>query len=274
MKFFNLLLFALKTTLSQKIILTLLIAMSVILLIFITAVHIDTDGGTVSSVSIYGSKPFTEKEFPMILPSIAETYSTLVYLSLIILSIITTAHIIPDAINSRTITLFLTKPISRASIIISIFLGVSAAISLIQILFIIGLWLILTLKTGIFFWNLLISFIPLVLSFCTLYAFMVYIGIVGKSAGIVTAVAMGHVIFISPLLTRQDSAFISWFGDLGSQIIKNIFRITLPGVYEMQDIFKRVVMSDQFNALILPILMLPCLLYIYLSTRSFNRMDF
>lgn len=274
MKVLKLTLFAIEQTLSQKIILTLLIAMVVILLIFISAVHINADGGVVRSVSIYGSKPLTEEEFPMILPSIAETYSTLVYLSLIILSIITTAHVVPDAINNRTITLFLTKPISRALIIISIFVGVCTAISLLQILFLLGMWLILTIKTGIFFWNLLISFIPLILSFCTLYAFMVYIGIVGKSTGIVTAVAMGHVIFISPLLTRQDSSFISWFGDLGSQIIKNIFRIILPGVYEMQDIFKRVVMADQLNTLILPILILPCLLYIYLSIKSFNRMDF
>jgi ABC-type transport system involved in multi-copper enzyme maturation permease subunit len=274
MKFLALTLHALRSTLSQKIIIGILCAVAILFLIVIFTVHIDTENGAISSASVYGSKPMTGSDFPYILPKLAEIYTTMYFLSALVLGIIATAQIVPDAINNRTFILYLSRPISRRSVIIAIFTGVTTAIVIVQVIFIIGFGIIFTAKTGIWNLNLLMSVIPLIVGFGSLYAMMVYAGIIGKSTGLVTGLAMGHVLLISHMLSSRENHLLSALGYPFYDIFLGIVRIILPAVHELQQMSLNIIMSRPVNMIIVFISLLPCALYLWLSVRAFRRMDF
>lgn len=261
-------------TLSQKITIGILAAVAVLLFIIIFTIHIDAVGGIVKSVSIYGSNPIQNSDLPFILPQIAEIYTAMYFLVAIVLAVIATAQVIPEAINDRTFVLYLSKPISRRSIVLAMFTGVTIAITLVQVLFVVSFWVILTTKTGIWNWNMLLSIVPLIVAFSALCALMVYIGFIGKSTGIVTGLALGHVLFISHLLSGQDGYLVTLLGKPVAQIIQNISRAVLPGVHELQEMTLNIIMSRSVDVTILLISLLPCALYLWLSIRAFRRMDF
>ncbi len=261
-------------TLSQKITAGLFAAIAILLFIIIFTVHIDAGDGIINSVSIYGSRPISGADLPHILPQVAETYTALYFLAAIVLSVIATAQIIPEAINSRTFILYLSKPISRRSIILAVFTGVTAAITLVQLIFIVSFWIILTAKTGIWNWNLLLSAVPIIVSFSALYALMVYIGIIGKSTGMVTGLALAHVLLVSPLLGSQEGYMGAVFGSPVYQIFRNVVSTVLPRVHELQEITFNIIMLRSADVTILMLSLFPCILYLWLSVRAFRRMDF
>ncbi len=260
--------------LSQKITAGLFAAMAILLFIIIFTVHIDSGDGIINSISIYGSRPISGADLPHILPQVAETYTALYFLAAIVLSVIATAQIIPEAINNRTFILYLSKPISRRSIILAVFTGVTAAITLVQLIFVVSFWIILTAKTGIWNWNLLLSAVPIIVSFSALYALMVYIGIIGKSTGMVTALALAHVLLVSHLLSSQEGYMVAVLGRPGYQIFRSIVRAVLPGVHELQEMTFSIIMSRSADVTILLLSLFPCTLYLWLSVRAFRRMDF
>lgn len=263
-----------RAALSQRITIGTFAAAAILLFVVIFTVHINATDGVIKSISIYGSKPIQGDDFPSILPKFAEVYTTMYFLIAMVLSVIVTAQIIPEAINNRTFVLYLSKPISRRSIIMAIFAGVTITITLVQAIFIISFWIILTVKSGIWNWNMLMSIVPLIAAFSALYAAMVYVGIIGKSTGMVTGLAMGHVLLISHLLSSQDSYIGSALGKPVEQIIRNIARAVLPGVHELQEMTFSIIMSHTADATIILLSLLPCVLYLCLAVRAFQRMDF
>jgi ABC-type transport system involved in multi-copper enzyme maturation permease subunit len=274
MKFLTLTLHTMHAALSQKITTGILAAVAILLFIIIFTVHIYTADGMIKTVSIYGSKPIQGADFPYILPKFAEIYTTIYFLGAMLLGVIATAQIIPEAINSRTFMFYLSKPLSRRSIILAIFSGVTIAIVFIQLMFVISLWIILTAKTSIWNWNILLSIIPLIAAFSSMYALMIYVGIIGKSTGIVTGLAMVHVLLISHLLSSQNHFFGLVFGKPVDQIFWNITRAVLPSVHELQEMTFNIIISRSADLTILFLPLLPCALYLWLSVRAFRRMDF
>jgi hypothetical protein len=263
-----------RETIKQKITIGMLAAIVILLFILIFFVHINAADGVINTISIYGSNPIGGAYFFSIIPRLAEIYITIYFLSALVLCVIATAHIMPEAINSRILVLYLSKPLSRNSIILAIFFGTTMAITLVQLAFAASIWIILAAKTGILGLNILLSIIPLIFAFSALFALMVYVGIISKSTGIVTAMALGHVLMISQMLGSPGNYPGLSLGKPIGNIIWNLARIFLPGIYDMQNMAHSIMMSHGIDGTILLLSIFPCAFYLWLSIRAFRRMDF
>lgn len=274
MKFLAIIGYALWATISQKIMIVLLAVLTIIIGLFIFAIHIDTFDGNITGVSIHGSKPMTSETLPMIIPTLGEIYITFIFLAMVVLCIITTAHIIPETISNGTIDLFLSRPLSRASIIVGIFVGVVLAVAIIQMYFIVSFWFVLNIKTGSWNWIFPLTFIPLILSFMSIFSLMVFVGIISKSTGAVISIALGHVLLFSNLLSARAGSYGLFSDSIFFRGVKDILYYLLPQYSDLYAFAKHLLLGEQFHAAVLFYPILPCTVFIILSMYIFQRMDF
>lgn len=274
MKFLAIIGYALRVTISQKIMIVLLTVLTIIIGLFIFTIHIDAVGGYIKSISIYGSKPMTSEELPMIMPTLGEIYITFIFLAMVVLCIITTAHIIPESLSNGTIDLFLSKPLSRASIVLGMFVGVILAVALVQLYFIVSFWFVLNIKTGSWNWMFPLTFVPLILSFISIFSLMVFVGIISKSTGVVIAIALGHVLLLSNLLSTRGGSFGLLSGNIFFRGSKEVLYYLLPQYSDLYTFAKHLLLGQQFQVTVLFYPILPCTVFIILSMYIFQRMDF
>jgi len=163
-------------------------------------------------VSIYGSAPVSSAELPSLVSTTAEAFIVFIFIATVVLCVIATAHIIPESLAGGAVVLFLSKPLSRAAVLLGRYCGVVLGVALIQVCFTGGLWIVYSLKIGAWNFPFLLICIPLVLSFASMFALMTLLGVASKSTGLVAAVAFVHVTYLTELLARASSGSFSEAG--------------------------------------------------------------
>ncbi|MDI6767797.1 MAG: ABC transporter permease subunit [Bacteroidota bacterium] len=274
MKFLSFIGYTLKETISQKIMIMLLVVLTIIIGLFILVIHIDAVNGNINSVSIYDSKPITAEELPLILSTMREIYVMFIFLATVVLCIITTAHIIPESMTNGTLDLFLSRPLSRASFIIGKFIGVIAAVASIQMYFTLGLWIVLNLKVNSWNWMFPLTIIPLILSFISIYSLMLFIGVLSKSTGVVIAGSLGHVIFLSNLLAKQGNGNGLFFDNSLFKFVRKTLYYLLPQYSDLFKFTNNLLAGQQLQIALLSYPILASLVFLIFSILYFRRIDF
>ena len=274
MRFLALVHYTLRETLSQKIMILLVAVLTVIVGVFVFAVSVNAANGVVESVSIYGSKPIVSSDLPSLFPNIAGLLIVFIFVSTVVLCVIATAHIIPESLANGSVALFLSKPLSRASVLLGRYCGVVLGIAATQIYFVGGLWIVFSLKTGAWDFSFLLICIPLVLSFASMFAVMALLGVVSKSTGLVAAVAFVHATYLSEILARQPFSLRSFSQTTVLQKVVGVLYYILPQVSDLRDSAVRILGGQ-------PVFLSPFLVAILSSAAMlgaavliFRRMDF
>jgi ABC-2 type transport system permease protein len=121
------------------------------------------------------------------------------------LSIFSASSFIPNMLEKGAVDLIISKPVSRAQIILGKFLG-GMLIVLINIAYlIVSLWLLIGIKFGIWELSFLYSIFTITFTFGSLYSLIILIGILTQSS--VLAMMISYIIFfvLSPVLTARDT---------------------------------------------------------------------
>ena len=95
----------------------------------------------------------------------------------IFLALIWTAGFIPNFLEPGNVTVMLAKPVPRWALLFGKFLGVMLFVSAQAILFVLGTWLALGLKTGVFDGLYLLSIPMMILHFGVFFSFGVLMGV-------------------------------------------------------------------------------------------------
>ncbi|MBI1803110.1 MAG: hypothetical protein HYR77_01455 [Ignavibacteria bacterium] len=235
MKFLALVRYTMRETLSQKIMILLFAVLTVVIGLFVFTISLNAVNGVVESVSIYGSKPIASSELPSLIPDTAQVFIVFIFIATVVLCVITTAHVIPESLAAGTVVLFLSKPLSRASILLGRYCGVVLGIATIQVYFAGGLWIVYSLKTGGWDFSLLLVCIPLVLSFASMFALMTLLGVAFRSTGLVAAVAFVHATYLTEILAHHAWSSRS-FSDVSvlQRAVGALYYI-LPQVADLRD---------------------------------------
>lgn len=273
MKFLALAQYTIKETISQKVILLLLGVLTMLIVVFIFGVHIVEENGVVREVSFYGGKPFTSTDLSLFLPALTETFVTFVFMATVVLCIVATAHVIAESLSDGTMTLFLSRPLSRISVLLCRYSGVSVAVGMIQLYFVLGFWLVLVGKTGMAHIALLLTFPPLFVSFASIFAFMCLLGMFSKSTGLATILALVHVFFISNVLAWPER-FLLAVGDNG--VLRSVVGIAYYTLPQIADLRTNALNALRTGSFVLPPLafsMLSAVLALGMAAIRFRRMD-
>lgn len=123
------------------------------------------------------------------------------------LSIFSSSSFIPHMLEQGSIELLLSKPVSRAQIILGKFTGGVVIVFLNLAFLIIGIWFLLGLKFGVWDANIMWTIFTITFAFGTLYAMMILLGIVTRSS--LLAMMVSYMIFfiLSPILEARENLY-------------------------------------------------------------------
>lgn len=212
-------------------------------LFFILAMNIDVVDGAMAMVQIMGQDVNEAQQINVhkMIVGIESVIATVVYSGGIFLSIFATASLIPSMLEKGSVELLVSKPLSRFQIFLGRFLGAQSIMAFNVTYLIGGTWLILSAKTGVWYFPYLYSIPMVIVAFAIIYALMALIGVTTRSAGVSIMVAY-TVLFVSPWLVQKDKIYALLSSKVYYYLLEGIYH-ALPKTFELGEINQALVMG-------------------------------
>lgn len=196
---------------------------TLIILIFLFLINVDSIEGMVNMMESSG-----EEGVKQLVTGFQVAMIDISYLLIITFCFIAVSSFIPSMLEKGTIDLLLSKPVSRAQIILAKFLG-GVSLIFFSLVYLIGfVWLILSAKSG--FWHVpfLYSILWLTLSFAIIYSLIILIGLVSQSTILSIIISLFLVFIVCPVLYHRETLIFSLVNNNAAQFIVNFFYYVLP----------------------------------------------
>lgn len=218
---------------------------TLMILFFLFIMRIDIVEGATATLTLFGRERQTDVN-----RLVNDTYggiATFLYTWGMALAVFASSGLIPSVLEPGRIELILSKPVSRAHILLGRFAGNVAVVALNSAYLVLGVWTILGIKTGIWGVRFLWAILTTVFIFAVLLAVVVLIGVLFESAALATMITVGLMI-ISPILAQTSTMMRL----LSSETARDIWRAlyhALPKVYDIGRITLDLVRSQPVGSL-------------------------
>ncbi len=182
------------------------------LIILLFAVAIGTTGeGDSLSLTMFGNQfvPPTIKATGAVDFILLQLYQSSTQ-AILLFGIFATAGLIPSMLEKGTVELYLSKPLPRASILLSRCLGASGGIGLNLLYFAVAVWLVFGLKVGVWHYGFLMASLLTVLIFFLFYSIVAYAALVSRSTGLAIMFAFIYSGFSGIIRHREQVLYILW----------------------------------------------------------------
>lgn len=193
----------------------------------------------------------------------------------VFIAIFLTAHIIPSMMERGTIDLLLSKPLSRTKLLFSKVLGGFLIASSCMVFFTFGSWVITSAATGV--WNVgyLLSLLPILLEFTSLYSLLVFIGLLTQSSALGMIVTYVLAALVLPLLANRESTLFQLISsDFWQSVITGLYNI-LPQADALHAISLKLIFNKPIGDLYpLGSAAAFALVFFLLSAWVFRRKEF
>jgi ABC-type transport system involved in multi-copper enzyme maturation permease subunit len=156
------------------------------------------------------------------------------------------AGLIPGMQEKGTIDLFLSKPLSRAELLMARAFGAVSGIAVNLIYFFLGIWLIFGLKLGIWPWAFLSSVIYVIYAFICFFSIVTIIGLITRSTGFSIMFAFIFSIISWGLELREKGLYRLWDDVVYHRLLDTLYYLT-PQLNAMLENSTRVVGKLPFN---------------------------
>lgn len=224
---------------ARKIVLGLFVISSLILLSVTFALNLDVVEGSLSGIRLFGQEATpgdmgesegSELSLSRIVIAVESVVAGATYWIGILLALFASASLFTDLQSDGRIELLLSKPIGRVQVLFGHMLGVWAAVSVLTLYLMGGVWVIMSLKTGV--WNLrfLLSVLLVIGMFAVMYAAIMLMGVWSESTALALIVSYG-LIFISMVLAAADN-IAPVLGPVGEPVFWGLYHI-LPNFTEV-----------------------------------------
>ncbi|MBI3787874.1 MAG: hypothetical protein HY276_06400 [Ignavibacteriales bacterium] len=195
------------------------------------------------------------------------------------------AGLIPSMLEKGTVELFLSKPLSRISMLLSRSFGATTGVGINMMYFVFGIWFIFGIKVGVWHWGFILSSLVVTLIFTLFFSVVALIGVITRSGGF--SIMFTFVIyFLSSLLrVRKATIFRLWDNVVFHRTLDAIYYI-FPQMGEMLDSSARLIGTNPLEQIRNPLLepSSPYLPFLYsfisatviyaLAIRYFQKQDF
>ncbi len=219
-----------------------LFALSTLLIcFFLFALNIDLAQGAVSFLHVRSTSGSVEiQRFVNVSYS---WVSLFLYIWGTFLAIFASSGLIPSVLEPGRISLLLSKPITRGTLLMGRYLGNLLVIALNDIYLIGSIWIILGLKTHIWQPRFLLAIPVALFIFAVLLSVVLLTGVLTESAALSTMVAFA-LMLVSTILAQRGNAIrllsSGWSRDLWSA-----FYWIVPKVYDLGAAMKQIVLYDR-----------------------------
>ncbi len=260
---------------AKKIILSYAIASTLGMLIISLLFSFDIVGNEVAISTIFGGNEQWEsiRQFEEIIINLEAGIAIVIFTLGLFLSIFSTADLIPSMMLKGRLDLYLSKSISRVQLLIGKFTGALLVVILNIVYAIVGLWLVIGLKTGIWNVNFLYSGVTIIFMYTVIFTIVLLIGLLSRSTAVIV-IATYMIISASPLLANRQEIFLLPIARWVEHVL-DFFYWILPKYSETAIITKDLVIGEPIfswtpvlSSVIIGVVVLNLSIYIF-SRKSF-----
>ena len=233
-----------REALARKIFWVLFGLSTLLILFFLFLLRIDIVAGATATVSLFGRQGPGDANVERLVRGVYGGIATFLYTWGMFLAVFASAGLVPSVLEPGRIELLLSKPLSRSHILLGRFAGNVLVVLLNTTYLVLGVWVILGVKTGIWSPGFLIAIATTTFIFAVLLSVVVFIGVTIESAAAATMITVALMI-ISPILA-QTSIMMRL---LSSEWSRNLWRglyFALPKVYELGKMTLDAIQSRTF----------------------------
>lgn len=270
MIFLTLILGTLREAVAKKIFLGFFIISTIIILFFLLVVNVDSVEGMVDVMESTGDDAVKQ----LVVQS--QTWMLdISYLLVITFCLISVSSFIPSMLEKGNIDLLLSKPISRAKIILGKFSG-GVVLIFFSLVYLLGfLWLIFSIKSGYWHFPFLYSIFWFTLSFAVIYSLVIFLGLTTKSTILTVISTMFLVFVITPILGKREEVIFTFISNDVFKFIINFFYYVLPKPDDLFLICANTIAGDpvkSYQPLITSLLFMVAMLSV--SILYFRKRDY
>jgi ABC-2 type transport system permease protein len=243
MIFLTLMFSTFREAVAKKIFLGFFAISTLIILVFMFLINVDSVEGMVNMVESSG-----EEGIKQLVIGFEVAMINISYLLIITFCLISVSSFIPSMLEKGNIDLLLSKPVSRTKIILAKFLG-GVLLIFLSLVYLIGfVWLILSLKSG--FWHIpfLYSIIWLTISFAVIYSLIILIGLISQSSILSILISLFLVFIICPLLAVREDVIFSLITNSTAQFVINFFYYILPKTSDINNITMEMITGEPIKS--------------------------
>jgi ABC-type transport system involved in multi-copper enzyme maturation permease subunit len=201
------------------------------ILFFLFLMRIDVVEGAVATISLFGETERSIRDLNRFVRNIQAAISTFLYSWGMVLAVFASSGLIPSVLEPGRIELLVSKPVSRAHILLGRYLGNILVVACNIAYLVLGVWIIFGVKTGIWDASFLVAIVLGIAMFAVLLSIVVLTGVLFESAAVSTMVTVALMI-MSPILAQQSTMERL----LSSEWSRNVWRALhagVPKVYEV-----------------------------------------
>jgi ABC-type transport system involved in multi-copper enzyme maturation permease subunit len=224
--------------LSSKATLIILAAISTFMILGIAltlSIRETSDGATLLVFGNPVSPPVPLAEISRIIGQMQTGLAGGLFSGVILFGVIATAGLVPDVLEKGTADIYLSKPIARWQLLLGRYLGGVAAIAINIGYFIGAVFLVLGLKLGVWNVSFLLAGAGMIFMFACLFAIVVFLGVVTRSAAISIICAYLYLFIIGTLLQgRENSLYLLSQNELYRSVLDGLYYL-FPQIAAMQE---------------------------------------
>jgi ABC-2 type transport system permease protein len=233
---------------ARKIFWGLFVLSTLMILFFLFVLNIDIVEGAMATVTLFGQKVNRVGDVERWLRNAYAGIATFLYTFGMALAVFASSGLVPSVLEPGRIELLLSKPVSRAHILLGRYAGNVLVIACNTTYLVLGVWIILGIKTHIWSITFLSSIATTVFIFAVLLSVVVLIGVLFESAALATMVTVALMI-VSPILA-QTTLMLKL---LSSEWSRNVWRAlyyTLPKVYDLGHLMVDEIVDHRFDGML------------------------
>src|ERR1017187_364477 len=204
---------------------------TLMILFFLFIMKIDIVEGATATLTLFGRNHGRTLQVDSLVKGVYGSIATFLYTWGMALSVFASSGLIPSVLDPGRIELILSKPVSRAHILLGRFAGNVSVVALNTAYLVLGVWIIFGLKTHIWGTQFLWSIATTIFIFAVLLTVVVLIGVLFESAALATMITVGLMI-ISPILA-QTSMMMRLLSSEASRDAWRVLYQILPKVYDV-----------------------------------------
>ena len=176
-----------------------------LILLFIVALNIDLVEGAMAGVTLFGREMNRGRlvNVDLFVRQTLGGVAAFLFTFGLFLSVLASAGLVPTVFEPGRIELLLSKPAGRSRILLGRYLGTLAVIAFNMLYLVLGVWLALGVKTGIWHPSFLVSALLAIFAFAVMLTVVLLVAVVSSSAVLATMITYFFVI-VSPLLAQHE----------------------------------------------------------------------
>jgi len=217
---------------------------TLMILFFLFLLRIDLVEGGLAAVSLFGRTAGTT-DVDRVVRGVYGGIATFLYTWGMFLAVFASAGLIPSVLEPGRIDLLLSKPVSRTHILLGRYVGNVLVVSCNIVYLVLGVWIILGVKTGIWSPMFLVSIATTIFIFAVLLSVVIFVGVLFESAALSTMIAVGLMI-MSPILAQTSTMLRLLSSEWSRQVWRTLY-YSLPKVYDLGKMTLDAIQSRTFN---------------------------